>query len=1365
VTENCTFGFHRCCSGNSVLLLYSLSQEGPARLRESTAMTSSDVFLSYHRSDRNAVEQVRQFLNARGLSTFIDYRNLAAGLPWPRALEDALRSAKAVAVFVGPELGLWQTREMDFALDRQTEEERAGRNFPVIPVLLPGAAITSGFLFRNTWVDLREDPASADAINQLVDAIRGKDAAAAIDALALCPYQGLKAFREEHAAFFFGRDEIAGRLLERVLKETGFVAVMGPSGSGKSSVVLCGLIPLLRRQRPPSKAWDAVVCTPGDRPFHRLAHALIPLLEPEATEVDRLAEAQKLGDRLAAGDVELGSVADVVIEKSNGTDRLLIVIDQFEELFTLAPEKDRRSFANSVIAVSGRTRMEFAVTLRADYCGHLIALSREWSDRLERSTVNVGPMTRTELEQVIVKPAKKVGLDFEAGLADRLLDDVDDEPGNLPLLEFALTELWAQRQGRLMTHAAYENFGGLAQAISNRADAELSKLNPDGQAAVRRIFTRLVRVAAPGQGLEDSRQRVPLAELGSAARPFVDRLVEARLLVTARDDSSRETVEVSHEALIQRWGDLQSWLNEDREFLLWRQRLRLSCDQWQRLDRDEGVLLRGGLLSEAERWWRIRASDLNEQERDFIVASLQHRQKRLIEAEARKNEEERRRKRRARNLAGALLAVSILAAFSLVQRNRALSQGRIALARGLLSRAILITNTEPAKLDQAALLAIESLKLEPAAEAERIVRNAFALLPEQVNRPWQMDCSPETATFSSGGAFLACINHAAGRVEIMSSESGQKAASVPIPRLELIRQVQPSPDGHFLGIGLPAGFRLYNIQSRPAQIVAESPDAEAGAGVVVAFSPDSQYFASAVPGADSKRTTIQVMSTSGAGPWHPFPIESRALALTFSSDGKYLAALHEGETSAQVTVVDLGGKQSPQTIAGGAGIGTLAVSNGAAWIAVAELDAVRVTDRINRQPFRLSHEKRPHAVALTEDGFYVATAGDDGAARVIEATTDRLVALVPAGAPVKAVAFTDHDELVLASEDRTVRTVKVLQRPGFESWPVAVKGISPGGRYLTSFTSGSTPELSLVDRETAKTQPLSVVARQPVPLDAKDPGELADLVRDLFVSGVIRYSADETYVVATGGSYGLTAFDLKTKNSHYEPPKPGVVAAAVSGDGRTAAWATSKDIELFSTLDGIRRGTLQLAGARALELSSDGSLLAAFSGNTKSLVVLDTSSGKEVLRREMHSPATRVAFSPDARYIAALSQTGELVLADLQGSSPGWQRQVKGPLLIFSRDSKMLAAGGGRGSSVEVVATATGARVATLEVANEAAGAAFSPDAGYLEVADDTSLSRHYLSTADLIEQTCSMLPANLRHDQWETLMAGLPYRPTCRNR
>src|SRR5262245_1643939 len=242
---------------------------------------SFDVFFSYHWRDHAQVEAVARVLSQRGLRVFLDRWYLVPGQPWPQALERTLASCSSVAVFLGAEgLGPWQQRERDLALDRQGKEP----GFPVIPVLLTRADPALGFLKLNTWVDLSASIADEAALEILCAAIRRKpplhqdlQESAAVRA-AICPYRGLRPFREEDAAFFCGREAFTGKLVEAVERKS-LVAVVGASGIGKSSVVRAGLIPHLRKAK--GGVWEIVTLVPTDRPLHSLAAALVPMLEPE----------------------------------------------------------------------------------------------------------------------------------------------------------------------------------------------------------------------------------------------------------------------------------------------------------------------------------------------------------------------------------------------------------------------------------------------------------------------------------------------------------------------------------------------------------------------------------------------------------------------------------------------------------------------------------------------------------------------------------------------------------------------------------------------------------------------------------------------------------------------------------------------------------------------------------------------------------------------------------------------------------------------------------------------------------------------------------------------------------------------------
>jgi len=533
-------------------------------------------------------------------------------------------------------------------------------------------------LLLNTYADLRGGLDDPDTLDAIMRAVRDTAAAGEMvpppETAAICPYRGFNAFREEDGPLFFGRDRLVDEpeqgLLHKVLI-CPLVAVVGASGSGKSSVVRAGLLPRLRHESPSRGTWDAVVFRPGKYPFLNLAMALEAARDPKVSDAARETNATALGKGWASGDVPLEMSLGKTREALR-VDRLLVVVDQFEGLFTETLEKDRLTFLSRLLAATGaESKVTVLLTLRADYYGRAIGLDYGLCDGIQRGLVNVGAMTRDERRAAIEGPARLVGLEFEPGLVDRLLDDVGDEPGSLPLLEFTLTELWERREGRRLTNATYEALGRVAGAIGRRVEAVFAGLTGELQAAAPRLFGRLVRVTDVDEEGADTRQRVRLGDLDEASRSVVEPFVVGRLLVTARAPASLAcacvanlddgpslpasddptTVEVAHEALIRTWERLRGWVKEDQAFLLWRQRLGFQIAEWERSDRDEGMLLRGALLKEAEDF-KSRWGDLNNRERDFLTwtqdASLAVAVRKLSPRVARRTQTQRGRRFRVK---------------------------------------------------------------------------------------------------------------------------------------------------------------------------------------------------------------------------------------------------------------------------------------------------------------------------------------------------------------------------------------------------------------------------------------------------------------------------------------------------------------------------------------------------------------------------------------------------------------------------------------------------------------------------------------------------------------------------------------------
>ncbi len=533
------------------------------------AATEFDVFVSYNTLDHAAVERIARAFKDRDLTVFLDRWELVPGRPWPDALEEHLSRSRSAVVVLGPSgMGPWQQREYYLALDRQVRDT----TFGVIPVILPNANPALGFLSLNTWVDLRGGVDDTQSFDLLAAAVRGQPPAALLErtreaVAGLCPYRGLEVFREEDAPFFFGREDFTKKLRGAVAAQS-LVAVVGSSGSGKSSVVRAGLIPSLRRSA--GTVWEVVILVPGQHPLHALIGALLPLLEPDMTEMDRLVEVNKQAEHLRTDDLHLHQVIKRVVEKQQGTDRLLLVIDQWEELYTYAKDEEAEKvsarFVDELLTTTETAPLTVVLTLRADFYGEALA-HRGLSDQLQAAQVNLGPMTREELERAVTAPAEKVGLSFDPGLVDRLLDDVGEEPGNLPLLEYALKELWSARRGSHLLYKAYKSMRGVKGAIAQRAESVYKTLDSRQKKTAERVFTRLVR---PGEESGDARRRAVLNEFDEVGRTMVRTLAgpKARLLITSRDTgTNQETVEVAHEALIREWGRLRPWVDKVRKQL------------------------------------------------------------------------------------------------------------------------------------------------------------------------------------------------------------------------------------------------------------------------------------------------------------------------------------------------------------------------------------------------------------------------------------------------------------------------------------------------------------------------------------------------------------------------------------------------------------------------------------------------------------------------------------------------------------------------------------------------------------------------------------------------------------------------------
>jgi DNA-binding SARP family transcriptional activator/class 3 adenylate cyclase/ABC-type glycerol-3-phosphate transport system substrate-binding protein len=528
------------------------------------------------------------------------------------------------------------------------------------------------------------------------------------------PYKGLHAFAEADADDFFGRDALVDRLVARMAESADgsrFLAVVGPSGSGKSSVVRAGLIPTLRAGGlPGSDGWFYVEMLPGAHPMEELEAALQRIaLDPPHDMLDLLERSERglvrLVDRLLPDD---GS-------------ELVLVVDQLEEVFTMVEDEPTRDrFLESLVAATQErgSRLRVIVTLRADFYDRPLSfpgLAELMRTRME----TVVPLTAEEIERAIGGPAARVGVVPELALVAEMVADVSDRPGALPLLQYALTELFERRRGRALTLEAYRAIGGVSGALARRAEELYEAMSEEGREATKQLFLRLV---IPGDGPSDTRRLVSRAELLSiqldrrAMEGVIDTFGRHRLLAFDRDPATRgPTVEVAHEALLRSWDRLRMWIDLYRDDLDRHRRITAAARDWEASAEDPGLLLRGRRLDDLRAWEASTDLALSHEEQEYLAASVRNHDRELEEGEARAERErtlERRSVARLRALVAVLtVAVLVAAGLTTIATNRAgeaerlRNQGRIAALTGSS-----LTNLD-ANPDRSVLLALHAVNV------------------------------------------------------------------------------------------------------------------------------------------------------------------------------------------------------------------------------------------------------------------------------------------------------------------------------------------------------------------------------------------------------------------------------------------------------------------------------------------------------------------------------------------------------------------------------------------------------------------------------------------------------------------------------
>ncbi|MFS8097849.1 hypothetical protein LFM09_11975 [Lentzea alba] len=654
----------------------------------------------------------------------------------------------------------------------------SGRKLPTLAVTLAYVEACGGDAeeWRRRWHELSEELTEPPA-----EGVRP-------------PYLGLAAFQVEDSDRFFGRDVLIAELVRRS-SERRFLGVFGASGSGKSSLLRAGLV---ARTNTPS-----VVFTPGARPREECA---LRMAELTGTRVGQVLEDLK---DPAALHVYLGMVADEV----------LVVVDQFEEVFTLCQDEDERAwFVEALVRASAR-HGRVVIGVRADFYGHC-GRYPELVKALQDSQVLVGPMDADELRQAITQPASREGCVLDTALVARLVAEAAGQPAALPLVSHALLETWRRRRGLRLTVEGYEEAGGIQHAIARSGEEAYASLDPAGQVAARQIFLRLTAI---GEGTADTKRRITRESLDDSDLTVhvLEKLAAARLITI--DDN---TLELTHEALIRSWPRLREWLSDDREGLRLHRQLSEATETWAAVGHDPGALYRGVRLASARDWAAANPEALTPREKRFLSASL--------ESEAAEQENTARRNKRLRKLVAALMVFVLLTTVAgvaaLVQWQQAVTDRDRATSRQGGEHAAGLMATDPSL---AAQIGLAAYRISPTPEARGAVLSTFAAsFPTRLHGAGDQ---VDTIALSPDGRLLAT-----GAVDGVAELWRDSRKIATLPNTGRVTDVAFSPDGQRLAVAGREGVRLFDADGR--QITALEPKA-AAAGV--SFSPDGTRLATA----------------------------------------------------------------------------------------------------------------------------------------------------------------------------------------------------------------------------------------------------------------------------------------------------------------------------------------------------------------------------------------------------------------------------------------------------------------------------------------------------------------------------------------
>jgi WD40 repeat protein len=988
-------------------------------------------------------------------------------------------------------------------------------------------------------------------------------------------------------------------------------------------------------------SWLIESFRPNKQPFYELAAASIGQLEPELGKTDKTIKAKELAESIR----KHGFTADVsAILKDKPGKGLLLVVDQFEELYTGCEATEQQQFVDALLAAieSASRAVTLVLTLRADFYSYVVNHPPFTEAFNHYPAKNITLMKAEEMQAAIELPAEKMGVKLEEGLTQRILDDVKQEPGNLPLLEFALTQLWEKQSRGLLTHQAYSEIGGVARALSNHAEAVYGKLSEEEQKQAQRIFIQLVR---PGEGTEDTRRTATRAEVRNWNLVTFLAGEDARLVVTGCDEQTKEkTVEVMHEALIREWGRLREWIESDRTFLTWRGRLRMAMHQWQISGKQEGYLLQGAPLGEAEGWLEKRREELSSTEQEFIALSKDEKQRReLKELEAQVA------------LDTATERNQILAEAN-QERDRRIRRGNITLGVTSVLAFLVITLTSIYALQKfrEAQEAQEGTKLEQAGV------NALRQMPS-------------------------------GEIEALLSaiQAGQKLK-------QLIQDGRLPKD-------YPATSPLLALQ-KILDTIHEQNQINAGQGGIrsVSFSPDGQTIATA--GEDD---TISLWSLSGEKKWTRKGVQLEVADsvktmsfVAFSPDGKKIVA---AEGDGTITLWDLSGKQLTQFKAPTTNFKSLSFSPDGKKIATADEETARLWDLSGKQLAQfVGHKGRVNSIGFSPTGQQIATAGYDGTVRLWDLLGKQLTQFkAHNGQEILSVSFSpDGKYLATAAKDNTARIWNLsgqeqVKLEGHQGWVLNVSFSHDGKRLATTSDDGTARIWDFSGNPIATLQGhRGVVSRASFSPDGRYlvTGANDDTVRiwNLSHKPAKQFTGHKSDVNSI--SFRPTGQQIVTADHQGKVilwNQSGQQQAQWQADFKGSLWSVSfsPDGQLIATggydnmvaiWDSSGKLKTRLKGHKAwissISFSPNGQMiLTSGADNTAKLWNL---SGKLLATLSGHQDVVyRVSFSPDGQMIATGAWDGTIRLWDLSGHQvKQWQtkqRQISG--LSFSSSGKQLA--------------------------------------------------------------------------------------------